>query len=173
MFGSAGLGRSAFHQPPCPRPEAQSFVKSEIVMTEAGDREEEGLVKEKVEAVPEWQDIVTAQKIKEIHRVKYTSLYKFQVCGVFYSVYFFYFLRSGDGQSGLEKGAPQHLHQLNRSLPTAGKISALTAPTHQRMATGAAKALVRRHRGSYHGTAIQPPPHPRYPVPPPQHTNDN
>ena len=38
-----------FAGPPCSRPEAQSVVKSEIVKTEAGDREEGGLVKEKVE----------------------------------------------------------------------------------------------------------------------------
>jgi hypothetical protein len=51
MFHSAGLdgpyGLSLTAV--CSRPEAQSFVKSEIVKTESGDREEEGLVKERAE----------------------------------------------------------------------------------------------------------------------------
>jgi hypothetical protein len=46
---SASLGRRAFRWPPCSRPEAHSSVKSEIAKTEAGDREEESLVREKVE----------------------------------------------------------------------------------------------------------------------------
>jgi hypothetical protein len=43
------LRSRSFRRPLCSRPEAQSAEKSEIVKTEAVDREEEGLVKERVE----------------------------------------------------------------------------------------------------------------------------
>jgi hypothetical protein len=43
------MASRAFRCPPCSRPEARSSIKSEIIKTEAGDREEEGLVKAEVE----------------------------------------------------------------------------------------------------------------------------
>ena len=50
VFRSAGLGRSAFLGRSAAVLEAQSFVKQDIVKTEAGDREEEGLVRKRSKA---------------------------------------------------------------------------------------------------------------------------